>query len=106
MKNFCNQNYNTLKSTCSKTSTLFEDPHFSPTNDSLCYSKQPAHSVVWKRPKEITRDARLFVDGTGGADVTQGQVGAQDTLCKNSTGSDRKKSELSPGIDHNLMYIK
>ena len=74
VQRYQNQNYSALKSSCAKIGTLFEDPYFPPTNDSLTYSKQPTQSVVWKRPKDINEDAQLFVDGASSADVTQGQV--------------------------------
>ena len=74
-KKYKNQDYNTIKADCVQNNALFEDPEFPASNSSLCYSKQPSFNAVWKRPKEISENASLFVEGISSEDVTQGRVG-------------------------------
>ncbi|XP_037544043.1 calpain-5 [Nematolebias whitei] len=70
-----NQHYAELKKTCIKDKKLFEDPEFPATNTSLFYSKSPPGRVEWKRPREISAEPHLFVEGISSHDLNQGVVG-------------------------------
>lgn len=74
-KKYKNQDYKSLKDACVQNGALFEDPEFPASNSSLYFSKQPPFTAVWKRPKELSANASLFVQGISSADVTQGRVG-------------------------------
>ncbi|KAK2881789.1 calpain-5-like isoform X1 [Channa argus] len=70
-----NQQYTDLKRSCIKNKTLFEDPEFPATNASLFYRKPPPGIVQWKRPREISNEPHLFVEGISSRDLNQGVVG-------------------------------
>ncbi|XP_028653783.2 calpain-5-like isoform X1 [Erpetoichthys calabaricus] len=72
---FRQQNYYKLKRNCLKHGVLFEDPLFPPTAESLYYKRTPPSDIEWKRPSEICRDPRLFVDGISSRDLHQGSLG-------------------------------
>uniref|UniRef100_A0A8C4RPF4 Calpain-5-like n=1 Tax=Erpetoichthys calabaricus TaxID=27687 RepID=A0A8C4RPF4_ERPCA len=72
---FRQQNYYKLKRNCLKHGMLFEDPLFPPTAESLYYKRTPPSDIEWKRPSEICRDPRLFVDGISSRDLHQGSLG-------------------------------
>uniref|UniRef100_A0A672GUA9 Calpain-5-like n=1 Tax=Salarias fasciatus TaxID=181472 RepID=A0A672GUA9_SALFA len=54
---------------------LFEDPLFPATDRSLFYQSNQIGTVAWKRPKELSRKPRLFVDGLSAHDLHQGRLG-------------------------------
>uniref|UniRef100_A0A8C7PXN0 Calpain 6 n=1 Tax=Oncorhynchus mykiss TaxID=8022 RepID=A0A8C7PXN0_ONCMY len=70
-----NQHYSELKKECLEDKKLFEDPEFPVTNASLFYRKPPPGMVEWKRPREISDEPHLFVDGISSHDLNQGRVG-------------------------------
>ncbi|XP_051512776.1 calpain-5-like [Myxocyprinus asiaticus] len=72
---FKNQHYTALKSECQETKKLFEDPEFPCTNASLYYRTPLPGRVEWKRPREISEDPHLFVEGISAHDLNQGEVG-------------------------------
>ncbi|XP_029557099.1 calpain-5 [Salmo trutta] len=70
-----NQHYSELKKECLEDKKLFEDPEFPVTNASLFYRKPPPGIVEWKRPREISDEPHLFVEGISSHDLNQGLVG-------------------------------
>ena len=72
VKKYRNQDFSSLKATCVTNGRLFEDPEFPAADSSLFFSKESPLKVVWKRPKEISPDASMFVEGASSADVSQG----------------------------------
>ncbi|GCC48181.1 hypothetical protein chiPu_0032344 [Chiloscyllium punctatum] len=44
------QDYRALRRSCQRQRSLFEDPHFPVTNDSIYYTKSPPGTIEWKRP--------------------------------------------------------
>ncbi|XP_032115045.1 calpain-5 [Sapajus apella] len=75
VKPYEDQSYSALRRDCLRRKVLFEDPLFPATDDSLYYKGTPGPTVRWKRPKDICKDPRLFVDGISSHDLHQGQVG-------------------------------
>ncbi|XP_012691698.1 calpain-5a [Clupea harengus] len=75
IKGFEGQQYSALKSQCQQNGSLFEDPLFAPTDESLFYQGNRIGRVHWKRPKELCDDPHLFVDGISAHDLHQGQLG-------------------------------
>ncbi|XP_046876368.1 calpain-5-like isoform X2 [Hypomesus transpacificus] len=69
------QDYSHLKKNCLDNKKLFEDPEFPVTNSSLFYKNPPHGCVVWKRPREISDDPHLFVEGISSHDLNQGDLG-------------------------------
>ncbi|EDV27479.1 uncharacterized protein TRIADDRAFT_21543 [Trichoplax adhaerens] len=69
------QDYNALKAQCLESGKLFEDPTFPANDSSLYYDKRESHGIVWLRPKEITDDPKLYVDGGDRLDMRQGRLG-------------------------------
>ncbi|XP_055799309.1 calpain-5-like [Salvelinus fontinalis] len=70
-----NQHYSELKKECLEDKKLFEDPEFPVTNASLFYRKPPPGIVEWKRPREISDEPHLFVEGISSHDLNQGRLG-------------------------------
>ncbi|XP_034384755.1 calpain-5-like isoform X2 [Cyclopterus lumpus] len=60
---------------CLQNGSLFEDPLFPATDQSLFYQSNHIGSVTWKRSKELCSNPHLFVDGISGHDLNQGQLG-------------------------------
>lgn len=75
MKKYKNQDYPKLKRECKSKGNLFIDLEFPPDDRSLFYSRGKLADVVWKRPKQICDDPKLFVEGASAGDVTQGRLG-------------------------------
>uniref|UniRef100_A0A914D0X9 Calpain catalytic domain-containing protein n=1 Tax=Acrobeloides nanus TaxID=290746 RepID=A0A914D0X9_9BILA len=69
------QNYRQLRKECLKKKQLFVDVTFPPTNSSLFLDQDRTSEIVWKRPEEIIKDPKLFVEGASPNDVTQGILG-------------------------------
>lgn len=67
--------YDDLKKHCLKEGVLFEDPDFPAVDQSMFFSKKPPRPFVWKRPKEIVNDPKMFVGGASRFDITQGMLG-------------------------------
>ncbi|XP_061446378.1 calpain-5-like isoform X5 [Rhineura floridana] len=72
---FRGQRYKRLKRRCLKRRSVFEDPEFPATDESLFYRRDPPDGVSWKRPGELCSDPRLFVDGISPRDLHQGSLG-------------------------------
>ncbi|KAL3848425.1 hypothetical protein ACJMK2_019283 [Sinanodonta woodiana] len=69
------QVYEKLKKECQQQNRLFYDTEFPPEDRSLFYSSGKLAGVVWKRPKQICSNPKLFVEGASSGDVTQGRLG-------------------------------
>jgi len=67
--------YDDIRKHCLKEGVLFEDPDFPAVDETLFFSKKPPRPFVWKRPKDITADPKLFVGGASRFDITQGMLG-------------------------------
>uniref|UniRef100_A0A3B5KVA5 Si:dkey-19b23.13 n=1 Tax=Xiphophorus couchianus TaxID=32473 RepID=A0A3B5KVA5_9TELE len=72
---FKDQSFDKLRRSCLRRGALFKDPLFPATNQSLFYKRAPPPGLTWKRPREICRDPRLFVDGISTRDLHQGSLG-------------------------------
>ncbi|XP_060710438.1 calpain-5-like [Hemiscyllium ocellatum] len=75
VRRYKGQDYRALRRSCQRQRSLFEDPHFPVTNDSIYYTKSPPGTIEWKRPGELCEDPRLFVDGISSRDLNQGSLG-------------------------------
>lgn len=69
------QSFSALRRQCQHKGTLFEDPLFPTSDQSLFYQRNQIGRVTWKRPNELTSDPHLFVDGISAHDLHQGQLG-------------------------------
>ncbi|KAM6933959.1 calpain-5-like [Xenentodon cancila] len=69
------QSFSALKRRCQQNGSLFEDPLFPAADESLFYQRNDIGRVTWKRPKELSSDPHLFVDGISAHDLHQGQLG-------------------------------
>ncbi|XP_077578546.1 calpain-5-like isoform X2 [Stigmatopora nigra] len=69
------QSFHALRRQCRRNGVLFEDPLFPASDRSLFYQKEGIGAVVWKRPKELCQEPRLFVDGPSAHDLHQGRLG-------------------------------
>ncbi|KAM6949128.1 calpain-5 [Aplochiton taeniatus] len=75
VSDFLGQSYIKLKRACLRRGALFKDPLF-PTNAlSLFYKRETPPGLKWKRPRELCKDPRLFVDGISTRDLHQGSLG-------------------------------
>ncbi|XP_034533089.1 calpain-5-like [Notolabrus celidotus] len=72
---FQGQSFHKLKRACLRRGALFKDPLFPATAQSLFYKREPPPGLTWKRPREICKDPRLFVDGISTRDLHQGSLG-------------------------------
>ncbi|XP_063320885.1 calpain-5-like [Pelmatolapia mariae] len=72
---FQGQSFHKLRRACLRRGALFKDPLFPATDQSLFYKRQPPPGLTWKRPREICKDPRLFVDGISTRDLHQGSLG-------------------------------
>uniref|UniRef100_A0A3P9P6Z8 Calpain-5-like n=1 Tax=Poecilia reticulata TaxID=8081 RepID=A0A3P9P6Z8_POERE len=75
VNDFKGQSFDKLRRSCLRRGALFKDPLFPATNQSLFYKRSPPPGLTWKRPREICRDPRLFVDGISTRDLHQGSLG-------------------------------
>ncbi|XP_059211419.1 calpain-5-like [Centropristis striata] len=73
--NFQGQNFYKLRRACLRRGALFKDPLFPATAESLFYKREAPEGLSWKRPREICKDPRLFVDGISTRDLHQGSLG-------------------------------
>ncbi|XP_062520154.1 calpain-B-like [Corticium candelabrum] len=69
------QDFYKLRRQCLAKGTLFEDPAFPAVRKSIFYSEGPKQKLEWKRPGEICKDPKMFVEGASRFDVTQGMLG-------------------------------
>ncbi|KAJ4949319.1 hypothetical protein JOQ06_020835 [Pogonophryne albipinna] len=72
---FQGQSFHKLRRACLRRGALFQDPLFPATPQSLFYRRKPPPGLTWKRPREICKDPRLFVDGISTRDLHQGSLG-------------------------------
>ncbi|XP_077356348.1 calpain-5 [Festucalex cinctus] len=72
---FQGQNYHKLRRACLRRGALFKDPVFPAATQALFYKRAPPPGLTWKRPQEICKDPRLFVDGISTRDLHQGSLG-------------------------------
>ncbi|XP_068444351.1 calpain 5-like isoform X2 [Clinocottus analis] len=72
---FQGQSFHELRRSCLRRGALFKDPLFPATAQSLFYKREPPPGLTWKRPREICKDPRLFVDGISTRDLHQGSLG-------------------------------
>ncbi|XP_073331445.1 calpain-5 [Pagrus major] len=75
INNFQGQSFHKLRRACLRRGALFKDPLFPPAAQSLFYKREPPPGLTWKRPREICKDPRLFVDGISTRDLHQGSLG-------------------------------
>ncbi|KAM7377266.1 hypothetical protein PAMA_013861 [Pampus argenteus] len=69
------QSFHKLRRSCLRRGALFKDPLFPATAQSLFFRREPPPGLTWKRPSEICKDPRLFVDGISTRDLHQGSLG-------------------------------
>ncbi|XP_036005988.1 calpain-5 [Fundulus heteroclitus] len=69
------QSFVALRRQCRLNGNLFEDLLFPASDQSLFYQSNRIGHVTWKRPKELSPDPHLFVDGISAHDLHQGQLG-------------------------------
>ncbi|XP_061565525.1 calpain-5-like isoform X1 [Cololabis saira] len=69
------QSFHKLRRACLRRGVLFKDPLFPTTDQSLFYKRTSPPGLTWKRPREICKDPRLFVDGISTRDLHQGSLG-------------------------------
>ncbi|XP_070849791.1 calpain-5 [Chaetodon trifascialis] len=72
---FQGQSFHKLRRACLRRGALFKDPLFPATGQSLFYKREPPPGLTWKRPREMCKDPRLFVDGISTRDLHQGSLG-------------------------------
>ncbi|XP_040887138.1 calpain-5-like [Toxotes jaculatrix] len=75
VSDFQGQSFHRLRRACLRRGVLFKDPLFPTTAQSLFYKREPPLGLTWKRPREICKDPRLFVDGISTRDLHQGSLG-------------------------------
>ncbi|XP_058482306.1 calpain-5-like isoform X2 [Solea solea] len=75
VSDFQGQSFHKLRRACLRRGALFKDPLFPTTGQSLFYKREPPPGLTWKRPREICKDPRLFVDGISTRDLHQGSLG-------------------------------
>uniref|UniRef100_A0A3B4Y4Z6 Calpain 8 n=1 Tax=Seriola lalandi dorsalis TaxID=1841481 RepID=A0A3B4Y4Z6_SERLL len=77
---FNQQDFEQLRSECLQSGSLFCDPTFPATWDSLGYNQLGRYSsktigVEWKRPTELCPAPQFIVDGAKRTDICQGALG-------------------------------
>uniref|UniRef100_A0A3Q3J6L8 Calpain catalytic domain-containing protein n=1 Tax=Monopterus albus TaxID=43700 RepID=A0A3Q3J6L8_MONAL len=77
---FNQQDFEQLRSKCLQSGSLFCDPTFPASWDSLGYNQLGRYScktvgVEWKRPKELCSDPQFIMDGANRTDICQGALG-------------------------------
>ncbi|KAK7909798.1 hypothetical protein WMY93_014482 [Mugilogobius chulae] len=72
---FQDQDFHKLRHSCQRRGALFKDPLFPAAAQSLFFKREPPPGLSWKRPREICKDPRLFVDGISTRDLHQGSLG-------------------------------
>ncbi|KAA0192085.1 Calpain-B, partial [Fasciolopsis buskii] len=74
MMSVASKQYQTLIKRLNREGTLWEDPDFPATDDSIRIPEMKG-KLEWKRPKEINAKADFFVGGASRFDIEQGSVG-------------------------------
>jgi len=69
------KSFTEVRDACLSEGRLFEDPDFQADDSNVFYSKRPPRPFVWKRPKDIVSNPKLFVGGASRFDVQQGALG-------------------------------
>uniref|UniRef100_A0A1I8M4S4 Calpain family cysteine protease n=1 Tax=Musca domestica TaxID=7370 RepID=A0A1I8M4S4_MUSDO len=69
------QDFDTIRQQCLNSGSLFEDPLFPASDESLMFSRRPDRYIEWLRPHEICDDPQFFVEGYSRFDVQQGELG-------------------------------
>uniref|UniRef100_A0A3B3ZGW6 Calpain catalytic domain-containing protein n=1 Tax=Periophthalmus magnuspinnatus TaxID=409849 RepID=A0A3B3ZGW6_9GOBI len=72
---FQGQSFHKLRRYCQRRGVVFKDPLFPASAQSLFFKRELPPGLSWKRPREICRDPRLFVDGISTRDLHQGSLG-------------------------------
>lgn len=77
---FNQQNFEQLQRDCLQNGSLFCDPTFPASWNSLGYNELGRYSsktigVEWKRPTELCSDPRFIIDGAKRTDICQGELG-------------------------------
>uniref|UniRef100_A0A3Q3WNE2 Uncharacterized protein n=1 Tax=Mola mola TaxID=94237 RepID=A0A3Q3WNE2_MOLML len=75
VRSFQGQDFHQLRRACLHRGALFKDPLFPASAQSLFYRREPPLGLTWRRPREICKDPRLFVDGISTRDLHQGSLG-------------------------------
>ncbi|KAJ3585632.1 hypothetical protein NHX12_014351 [Muraenolepis orangiensis] len=75
VQDFQGQSYHQLRRACLRRGALYKDPLFPASSQSLFYRREPPAGLTWKRPRELCKDPRLFVDGISTRDLHQGSLG-------------------------------
>uniref|UniRef100_G3Q6L8 Si:dkey-19b23.13 n=1 Tax=Gasterosteus aculeatus aculeatus TaxID=481459 RepID=G3Q6L8_GASAC len=75
LSSYQGQSFHSLRRSCLRRGALFKDPLFPATAQSLFYKREPPPGLTWRRPREICKDPRLFVDGISTRDLHQGSLG-------------------------------
>lgn len=71
---FKDQDFESLRAECSADS-LFEDPEFPASNESLYFGQEPPAGIQWLRPHEVSEDPLFVVDEFDRCDMDQGYIG-------------------------------
>ncbi|XP_005185121.2 calpain-A isoform X2 [Musca domestica] len=69
------QDFDTIRQQCLNSGSLFEDPLFPASDESLMFSRRPDRYIEWLRPHEICDNPQFFVEGYSRFDVQQGELG-------------------------------
>ncbi|XP_055380828.1 calpain-A-like [Condylostylus longicornis] len=69
------QDYESLKNKCLDNGSLFEDPLFPASDESLLFSRRSDRYFEWLRPHEISNSPQFFVEGYSRFDIQQGELG-------------------------------
>uniref|UniRef100_A0A8C6ULH9 Si:dkey-19b23.13 n=1 Tax=Neogobius melanostomus TaxID=47308 RepID=A0A8C6ULH9_9GOBI len=72
---FQGQSFHKLRRSYQRRGALFKDPLFPASAQSLFFKREPPPGLSWRRPREICKDPRLFVDGISTRDLHQGSLG-------------------------------
>ncbi|KAL7636763.1 UNVERIFIED_CONTAM: hypothetical protein RMT77_012517 [Armadillidium vulgare] len=65
----------TLREDCLRRKELFVDKNFPPSSESISFNGVTERRYEWRRPFEIVRDPRFFVEGATRFDIQQGELG-------------------------------
>ena len=80
-KAYLNQDFESIKTQCLNSGTLFEDSEFSKNDPSIIAKYNPSgRSINWKRPSEIESNPTFLIDDAKANDIVQGAVGKETKL--------------------------
>lgn len=74
-KPFKGQNFAKFKRKCIRQGGLFVDSVFPPNRTSIFPSHPTDDGIIWKRPGDIVKEPKFFLDGASADDFSQGEVG-------------------------------